>query len=93
MFAPSVANTEMSIPQPVHTIEQIWTKEPYIWGCPCPVTALGSLAEGAAKIRRESFGFLYFIGTETSVDYQGYMEGALSSGERGAAEVIALLSK
>jgi monoamine oxidase len=93
MFAPSVVNTGKSIPQPVHTIEQIWTKEPYIWGCPCPVTALGSLAEGAAKIRRESFGLLHFIGTETSVDYQGYMEGALSSGERGAAEVIALLSK
>jgi monoamine oxidase len=54
---------------------------------------LGSLAEGAAKIRRESFGLLHFIGTETSIDYQGYMEGALSSGERGAAEVIALLNK
>jgi monoamine oxidase len=56
------------------------------------VTALGSLANRAAKIRRDSFRLLHFIGTETSVDYQGYIERALSSGDRVAAEAIALLS-
>jgi monoamine oxidase len=92
MFSPVVEETSKTVPQPVHTIEQIWMNEPYIWGCPCPVTALGDLAKGAAKIRREVFGKLHFIGTETSVDYQGYMEGAISSGERGSAEVIVALA-
>ncbi|RDW57251.1 hypothetical protein BP5796_12701 [Coleophoma crateriformis] len=92
MFAPVVAKTGKPVPAPVDTIEQIWAHEPWIWGCPCPVTALGSLAEGAAKIRREAWGKIHFVGSETSVDYQGYMEGALSAGERGAAEVIAAVN-
>lgn len=91
LFTPALPEG-MQVPMPEKVIEQIWTEEEWIWGCPCPVTALGKLAEGkgAAKIRREAFGRLHFIGTETSVEYQGYMEGAVASGERGAKEVIAL---
>lgn len=92
MFEPVVKETGEPVPQPVDTIEQIWMNEPYIWGCPCPVTERGWLAAGAAKIRREPFGLVHFIGTETSVEYQGYMEGAVSSGERGSSEVIKALS-
>lgn len=66
--------------------------EEWIWGFPCPVLTLRSLAAGAAKTRREGVGLWRLVWTETSVEYQGYMEGAISSAKRGAAEVISALS-
>ncbi len=36
-------------------------------------------------------GSVHFAGEHTSTDYQGYMEGAVESGERAASEVIAAL--
>ena len=32
---------------------------------------------------------LHFAGTETAIEWTGYMEGAAQSGERAAAEVLA----
>jgi len=89
LFAP-ILKEGKDLQMPIKVIEQIWTDEEWIWGCPCPVTELGSLAKGAAKIRRQAFQRLHFIGTETSVEYQGYMEGAVASAERGSKEVIEL---
>lgn len=37
---------------------------------------------------RESSGNLHFAGTETAGEWKGYMEGAIRSGERAAAEVV-----
>jgi monoamine oxidase len=34
---------------------------------------------------------VHFAGEHTSVDFQGYMEGAVESGERAAAEVLGAL--
>ncbi|OJS17001.1 flavin monoamine oxidase family protein, partial [Escherichia coli] len=42
-----------------------------------------------AGVEREVEGTLHFAGEHTSVDAQGYMEGAVESGERAAAEVLA----
>ena len=69
IFGPATSKAANLIPRPVNMKEQIWTKQPYIWGCLCAVTALSSLASGAAKIRRKSFQILHVIGTETSVEY------------------------
>ncbi len=44
-----------------------------------------------AGVEAESEGALHFAGEHTSVDFQGYMEGAVESGERAAAEVLAAL--
>ncbi|TAJ20770.1 MAG: monoamine oxidase, partial [Planctomycetota bacterium] len=44
-----------------------------------------------AGVEREVEGRVHFAGEHTSVDFQGYMEGALESGERAAAEVLAAL--
>ena len=77
---------------PVEVFEQEWSKEEWSKGCPCPVTAPGVMSTVGHAIR-ESFGNLHFVGTETSVVWKGYMEGAVRSGERGAQEVITALQK
>lgn len=53
-------------------------------------TARSSLRIGAAS-RSAAFGNVHFIGTETSTEWNGYMEGAILSGDRGAQEVIEAL--
>jgi len=42
-----------------------------------------------AGVEREVEGTVHFAGEHTSVDAQGYMEGAVESGERAAHEVLA----
>lgn len=37
---------------------------------------------------RKPIGRLHFAGTETATEWFGYMDGALQSGERAAAEVL-----
>jgi monoamine oxidase len=44
-----------------------------------------------AGVEREVEGTLHFAGEHTSVDAQGYMEGAVESGERAAQEVLSAL--
>lgn len=77
---------------PVEVFEQEWAKEEFSKGCPCPVTPPGVMSTVGHAIR-EPFGNVHFVGTETSVEWKGYMEGAVRSGERGAAEVIEALEK
>ncbi|HKD88938.1 MAG TPA: FAD-dependent oxidoreductase, partial [Streptosporangiaceae bacterium] len=40
---------------------------------------------------REPIGLIHWAGTETSTVWTGYMDGAIRSGERAAAEVLAVL--
>ena len=55
-------------------------------GIPAPGTLLGY---GPAL--REPVGRIHWAGTETADFWQGYMDGAVRSGERAAAEVLAAL--
>lgn len=77
----------------VEAFESPWMEEEYSgWGCPCPVTPPGVLAEGWDALCAPS-GNLHFVGTELSTVWRGYMEGAVRSGSRGAAEVLADLTR
>lgn len=67
--------------------EQIWSNEVFSGGCPCPAFPPGLMSEVGDEIR-SSVGNLFFVGTETTFEWRGYMEGAVRSGERGAKEVI-----
>jgi monoamine oxidase len=73
---------------PTHYLEQDWSSEPYSRGCPVGILSPGALSVGAAPLR-EPCGRVHWAGTETATEWNGYMEGALQSGERAAAEVIA----
>ncbi len=51
----------------------------------------GTLVSCGAAIR-EPVGRIHWAGTETATASIGYMDGAVRSGERVAAEVLALLN-
>lgn len=60
------------------------------WGCPFAITPPNVIAEGAAdSIESQKFGGIYFVGTELVDEWRGYMEGAVRSGIRGAAQALA----
>ena len=69
-----------------------WSTEQYSgWGCPSASLPPGVL-DTVGDALREPVGNVYFVGHETAGEYKGFMEGAVRSGERGAAEVIYSLS-
>jgi monoamine oxidase len=40
---------------------------------------------------REASGNCHFAGEHTSIDFQGYLNGAVETGERAAGEILAAL--
>lgn len=73
--------------RPIEFFEQIWKHEPYSKGALAPVTALGHYTK-FHSVYGKPVGNLHFVGTEYSLEWKGYMEGALCSGEQGASEVV-----
>ncbi|KAL4738193.1 amine oxidase [Aspergillus similis] len=76
---------------PVEYIEQQWSSEEWSLGCPCPYTPPGILGKVGSSLA-EPHEHVHFVGTETAVEWKGYMEGALTAGIRGAAEVATLVA-
>lgn len=75
--------------EPVDYVETDWGAQPTIAGCVSPLPPGFFLTVCAALGR--SIGRLHFAGTETSPIWNGYMDGAVRSGERAAADVLAVL--
>lgn len=76
--------------RPLEYVERDWAEEEWIRG------GYGAhLGPGAwtqyGPLLREPEGLVHWAGSETSAVWNGYMDGAIRSGERGAAEVVALL--
>jgi monoamine oxidase len=82
-FGPQAAN-----PTSFHISD--WQEEPWTRGCPVCFTAPGVLLDYGKAIR-EPAGRIHWAGTETSTFWNGYMDGAVRSGERAAKEVLAAL--
>jgi monoamine oxidase len=62
-----------------------WTKGSYAYWKP-------GQYQGFAGVESEIENECHFAGEHTSLDFQGYMNGAVETGERAAAEVIAALA-
>ncbi|KAE8375256.1 amine oxidase [Aspergillus bertholletiae] len=77
--------------RPIDYMEQQWSSEEWSLGCPCPYTPPGVLANVGEWLAKPH-GHIHFVGTETAIEWKGYMEGALTAGVRGATEVAKLLS-
>ena len=75
---------------PSETVQFNWSAETWNRGCPVAVLAPGTLLDFGAALR-VPVGRVHWAGTETSTYWNGYMDGAVRSGERAAAEVLALL--
>jgi monoamine oxidase len=71
-------------------VEHDWSSEPWSRGCYVGFTAPGVLLDYGEEVRRPA-GRIHWAGTETATVWNGYMEGAVQSGERAAREVLAAL--
>jgi monoamine oxidase len=84
---------EMFGPQalhPVDFVEHDWTHERWTRGGPTAIHGPGTLVPYGPSVRRP-LGRVHWAGTETATYWSGYMDGAVSSGQRAAAEVLARL--
>ena len=73
--------------QPMSLVDHDWVSEEYSAGCYVGVMPPRILTETASALRAPA-GRVHFAGTETAIEHIGYIEGAIESGERAAAEVM-----
>ena len=66
-----------------------WSEQRWSRGGPVGIYPPGLMTTYGHTIR-EPVGRIHWAGTETSTYWNGYMDGAIRSGERAAAEVLAL---
>jgi monoamine oxidase len=78
--------------QPLDYIEQSWAEEEYTRGCYAGYMPPGVWSMYGQALRMP-VGRIHWAGTETATVWNGYMEGAVQSGERAAAEALAALGK
>ena len=71
-------------------IEQNWSAERYSGGGMLSHAPTGVLTQFGPALR-EPCGLIHWAGTETAAYWTGYMDGAVSSGERVAKEVAPLV--
>ncbi|MCW2755560.1 MAG: hypothetical protein JWQ32_2971 [Marmoricola sp.] len=71
---------------PIDYVEHDWTREKWTRGAPVAIMKPGTLTSYGPSIRTPH-GRIHWAGTETSTYWTGYMDGAVRSGERAAAEV------
>jgi monoamine oxidase len=76
--------------KPLQYFDHDWTREEWTRGGPTAVYGPGTLLNYGHALRTP-VGRIHWAGTETSDYWQGYMDGAVRSGERAAAEVHATL--
>jgi len=75
---------------PIGYTEMHWSAEEYNRGCPVALCGPGALLDFGPALRAP-VKRIKWAGTETSTFWNGYMDGAVRSGERAAAEVLAEL--
>jgi monoamine oxidase len=80
LFGPQAA-------QPLAYVDQDWAAEPWSKGCYVGILPPGALTSYGAALR-EPIGPIHWAGTETAQLWNGYMDGAIESGERAAREVL-----
>lgn len=72
---------------PVDFVEMNWAEEEFTRGSPVGIAPPGLLTTYGPAIR-ETVERLHWAGTETGTYWVGYMDGAVRSGKRAAAEVL-----
>jgi monoamine oxidase len=82
-------------PQAAHPtgfIDKNWSEDPYSGGCYAGVMGPGVMTDFGSALRQPC-GRIHWAGTETAVEWTGYIDGAIESGQRAAGEVAARLSE
>jgi monoamine oxidase len=73
---------------PIDYEDQDWPSDPWSRGCYMAAPGPGILSS-VGEALRVPHGRVHWAGTETSDRWAGYIDGAVRSGERAAAEVLA----
>ena len=73
-------------------IEMLWAHEEFTGGCYGGFFPTGVWTSYGEALRAPA-GLIHWAGTETATVWNGYMDGAVRSGERAAAEILAQLRK
>ena len=84
----SVLRTDITEGLPNRFIERSWADEEWTRGCSMAHFPPGVLTRHG-HLLREPFGRVHWAGTETATVSHGAIDGAVRSGERAAAEVLA----
>jgi monoamine oxidase len=74
--------------QPLEYLERDWSNEEWTRGCYAALFTPGTWTQLGPALR-EPVGRIHWAGTETATVWCGYMDGAVQSGERVAAEILA----
>ena len=72
---------------PQRYFETNWTEDPWSRGCPVALYGPGTLVAYGPALRAP-VGNIHWAGTETSNYWNGYMDGAVRSGDRAAKEAL-----
>ncbi len=83
MFGPAAAD-------PIHYVDRAWAADPWSRGCYGGFMPTGGWTDYGSALR-EPVGSIHWAGAETATTWNGYMDGAVSSGRRAAEEVLAEL--
>lgn len=75
--------------EPVEYVEKIWNEDAFAGGGYAANPVPGTWIEYGERGWREPVGRIHWAGTETASVWNGYMDGAISSGYRAADEVLA----
>jgi len=73
--------------RPIEYVDRAWTQEPYSRGCYAALFPPGVWTRYGHTLRKPE-GRIHWAGTETSPIWNGYIEGAVRSGERAAEEIM-----
>lgn len=84
-FGPRAANPE-------HYVDKTWATDPWSAGCYGGFMAPGAWRANGPALRAP-IGSIHWAGAETATVWNGYMDGAIGSGEEAARAVIGELSQ
>jgi monoamine oxidase len=84
LFGPQAAT-------PQRFVECVWADEEWSRGCYGSLMIPGAWTDYGRALR-EPVGPLHWAGAETATVWNGYMDGAVQSGDRAAGEVLAALN-
>lgn len=73
--------------KPVAYVDHVWEHDPWSGGCYGAFMPPGVWTKLGTSIR-EPQGRIHWAGTETATVWNGYIDGAISSGKRAAAEIL-----
>jgi monoamine oxidase len=74
--------------QPIGFVDKVWADDPWARGCYSTSFGPGVLTQLGPALR-DPCGRIHWSGSETATHWYSYMEGAVRSGDRVAAEVLA----